>query len=32
EVDVEAEVDRARLVLHHLTERRPELYLDKAQA
>jgi predicted amidohydrolase len=31
EVDVDAEVDRARLVLHHLTERRPELYLDKAE-
>jgi predicted amidohydrolase len=26
EIDVDAEVDRARLVLHHLAERRPELY------
>lgn len=31
EIDVEAEIDRARLVLHHLAERRPELYADKAQ-
>jgi predicted amidohydrolase len=30
-VDVDAEIERARLVLHHLTERRPELYLDKAE-
>jgi predicted amidohydrolase len=29
EVDVEAEVERARLVLHHLTERRPDLYREK---
>ncbi len=26
EVDVDGEIDRARLVLHHLAERRPELY------
>jgi predicted amidohydrolase len=26
ELDVDAEVDRARLVLHHLAERRPETY------
>jgi predicted amidohydrolase len=26
EVDVDGEVDRSRRVLHHLTERRPELY------
>jgi len=31
EVDVEADIERARLVLHHLVERRPELYLDKAE-
>ncbi|WP_375492920.1 carbon-nitrogen hydrolase family protein [uncultured Jatrophihabitans sp.] len=29
ELDVDAEIDRARLVLSHLHERRPELYLDK---
>jgi predicted amidohydrolase len=29
EVDVDAEIDRARLVLHHLRERRPELYGQK---
>lgn len=29
EIDVDAEIARARLVLHHLTERRPELYADK---
>jgi predicted amidohydrolase len=29
EVDVDAEIERARLVLHHLDERRPELYADK---
>jgi nitrilase len=29
EVDVDAEIDRARLVLHHLRERRPDLYLEK---
>ena len=28
ELDVDAEIDRARLVLHHLQERRPDLYLD----
>ena len=29
EIDVESEISRARTVLHHLTERRPELYADK---
>ncbi|SNQ45487.1 Acyltransferase [Frankia canadensis] len=29
ELDVDAEIDRARLVLHHLAERRPELYGHK---
>ncbi|MDT4911493.1 MAG: hypothetical protein QOC66_621 [Pseudonocardiales bacterium] len=29
EVDVETEVDQARLVLHHLQARRPDLYLEK---
>lgn len=29
EIDVEAEIDRARLVLHHLRERRPDLYAEK---
>lgn len=29
ELDVDAEIDRARLVLHHLAERRPDLYRDK---
>jgi nitrilase len=29
EVDVDAEIERARLVLHHLQERRPDLYLEK---
>ncbi|SHH55410.1 Predicted amidohydrolase [Jatrophihabitans endophyticus] len=29
EVDVDAEVERARLVLHHLRERRPDLYAEK---
>jgi predicted amidohydrolase len=29
EVDVDGEIDRARLVLHHLEERRPDLYLEK---
>jgi predicted amidohydrolase len=29
ELDVDAEIDRARLVLHHLAERRPDLYLEK---
>jgi predicted amidohydrolase len=29
ELDVDAEIDRARLVLHHLVERRPDLYLEK---
>lgn len=29
ELDVDAEVERARLVLHHLAERRPELYGNK---
>jgi predicted amidohydrolase len=29
EVDVDAEIERARLVLHHLAERRPDLYLEK---
>lgn len=29
EIDVDAEIDRARLVLHHLAERRPELYDQK---
>jgi predicted amidohydrolase len=29
ELDVDAEIERARLVLHHLTERRPELYSHK---
>ncbi len=29
ELDVDAEIERARLVLHHLQERRPDLYSDK---
>jgi predicted amidohydrolase len=29
EIDVDAEVERARLVLHHLHARRPDLYLEK---
>jgi predicted amidohydrolase len=29
EIDVDAEIERARLVLHHLSERRPDLYLEK---
>jgi predicted amidohydrolase len=29
ELDIDAEIDRARLVLSHLRERRPDLYLDK---
>ncbi|WP_375480742.1 carbon-nitrogen hydrolase family protein [uncultured Jatrophihabitans sp.] len=29
ELDVDAEIERARLVLRHLDERRPDLYLDK---
>ncbi|MBE7188618.1 carbon-nitrogen hydrolase family protein [Jatrophihabitans endophyticus] len=29
ELDVDAEIERARLVLHHLAERRPDLYRDK---
>ena len=29
EVDVDAEIERARRVLHHLVERRPELYAGK---
>ena len=29
ELDVDAEVDRARLVLNHLAERRPDLYREK---
>ena len=29
ELDVDVEIDRARLVLHHLAERRPDLYRDK---
>ena len=29
ELDVEAEIERARLVLRHLEERRPDLYLEK---
>jgi predicted amidohydrolase len=29
ELDVDVEIERARLVLHHLAERRPELYTDK---
>jgi predicted amidohydrolase len=30
ELDVDTEIERARLVLHHLDERRPELYAVKA--
>ncbi|MGN6605492.1 MAG: carbon-nitrogen hydrolase family protein [Jatrophihabitans sp.] len=29
ELDVEGEIERARLVLHHLRERRPELYREQ---
>ena len=29
ELDVDAEIERARLVLRHLDERRPDLYLEK---
>ncbi len=29
ELDVDVEIERARLVLHHLRERRPDLYADK---
>jgi len=32
ELDVDAKVERARLVLHHLAERRPELYTERAPA
>ncbi|MCU1657540.1 MAG: carbon-nitrogen hydrolase family protein [Pseudonocardiales bacterium] len=31
ELDVDADIERARLVLHHLAERRPDLYLEKAE-
>jgi len=31
EIDVDAAVDRARLVLSHLDERRPELYTGQAR-
>jgi nitrilase len=30
EIDVDAEIERARLVLHHLRERRPEVYREAA--
>jgi nitrilase len=30
DVDIDATIDRARLVLHHLKERRPDLYVDRS--
>jgi nitrilase len=30
DVDLDATIDRARLVLHHLEERRPDLYVDRS--
>lgn len=32
QIDVDAEIERARLVLHHLAERRPEVYARHAEA
>jgi len=32
ELDVDAVIERARVVLHHLTERRPELYAEGVRA